>query len=195
MGPEESSSDGGITYWLLRWHAGDDEALVQLTAMVYAELRRVAGSFLRAEREGHTLQPTALVHELYLRISTVRAIDWKCRAQFYSTAARVMRNILVDHARRRMAGKRGAGAALQLDPEIAGTAPAPDILSIDAALSRFAGRYPRQAQVVELRFFGGLTPEETAEALNAGGHAVALRTVERDWSFAKAWLQNELAPK
>jgi RNA polymerase sigma factor (TIGR02999 family) len=160
--------------------------------LVYAELRRLAAVFLRDEREGHTLQPTALVHELYFRLDGVRSIDWQCRAQFLAVAARIMRNILVDHARKRAAAKRGGGVEstpLAWEPH---SDAAVDIVLVDAALSRFSAQYPRQAQVVELRFFGGLTAEETVAAMNVDGGQITLRTVERDWRFSKAWLQNEL---
>jgi RNA polymerase sigma factor (TIGR02999 family) len=192
--PDPTESVSSITRLLEGWREGDEEALSSLTALVYAELRRLAGAFLQNERSGHTLQPTALVHEFYLQIESVRDIDWKCRAQFFSIAARMMRNILVDHARKRGAEKRGAGIVVSLEDNApADAAQAPDILMVDAALGRFADLYPRQAQVVELRFFGGLTAEETVEALNVTGHEVSLRTVERDWKFSRAWLQNEIA--
>lgn len=181
-----------ITSWLVRWREGDDAALAHLTGLVYAELRRLAGSFLQSERESHTLQPTALVHELYMQLTGVRGVDWKCRAQFLSIAARMMRNILVDHARMRSAGKRGGGQVVQLDEYTPEASAGPDLVLVDAALSRFARQYPRQAQVVELRFFGGLTSQETVEAMNVAGHDMSLRTVERDWKFSKVWLQNEL---
>jgi len=181
-----------ITKCLLRWRDGDSDALTQLTGLVYGELRRLAAVFLRGEASGNTLQPTALVHELYLNIEGVREVDWKCRAQFFAVSARMMRNILVDHARIRKAAKRGSGNVLPLsdcDFEAGGN---PDILLVDMALSRFAAKYPRQAQVVELRFFGGLTSEDTAEALQLQFENTSLRTVERDWRFARAWLLNEI---
>lgn len=190
---DPTDSVSSITRLLEGWREGDEEALSRLTALVYAELRRLAGAFLQNERGGHTLQPTALVHEFYLQIESVRAIDWKCRAQFFPIAARMMRNILVDHARKRGAEKRGAGIVVSLEDTAPDAPQAPDILMVDAALGRFADLYPRQAQVVELRFFGGLNAEETVEALNVTGHEVSLRTVERDWKFSKAWLQSELA--
>jgi RNA polymerase sigma factor (TIGR02999 family) len=184
----------GITKCLLRWRDGDSDALAQLTGLVYGELRRLAAVFLRGEASGHTLQPTALVHELYLNIEGVREVDWKCRAQFFAVSARMMRNILVDHARIRKAAKRGSGNVLPLsDCDLeAGAGGNPDILLVDMALSRFAAKYPRQAQVVELRFFGGLTSEDTAEALQLQFANTSLRTVERDWRFARAWLLNEI---
>lgn len=192
MGAGASEAIAGITTCLVRWREGDRDSLEQLTNLVYGELRRLAAVFLRSQRTGHTLQPTALVHELYLQITGVREVDWKCRAQFFSISARMMRNILVDHARRRSAGKRGSGNLISLSGQEFAPSAGADLLLLDAALLRLAVRYPRQAQVVELRFFGGLTADETAEAMSAEGQEVSLRTVERDWKFSRAWLQNEL---
>ena len=174
-----------VTFWLKRWHAGSDAALDQLTRLVYADLRRLAARYLRDEHPGHTLQATALVHELYLRISSVQGIDWKGRGQFIAVAAQMMRRILLDHARRRHAAKRdGRERPLPGMP----TVPGPDILDVDRALEKLAVDYPRHAQIVELRFFGGLHAPEIADTLG-----VSLRTIERDWQFARAWLQNEVA--
>jgi RNA polymerase sigma factor (TIGR02999 family) len=145
----------------------------------------------RQEREDHTLQPTALVHELYLQLPDMQQFDWKSRAQFYSVAARMMRNILVDHARRRNAAKRGGGEKPVTLPDI-GKAVNLDVLMVNDALDRFAVEHARQAQVVELRFFGGLTAEETAEVLRQQGVECSLRTVERDWRLARAWLQDAI---
>jgi len=192
MGAGASEAIAGITTCLVRWREGDRDSLGQLTNLVYGELRRLAAAFLRGQRPGHTLQPTALVHELYLQITGVRAVDWKCRAQFFSISARMMRNILVDHARKRAAGKRGSGNVISLSGQEFAASGSVDLLLLDAALTRLAVRYPRQAQVVELRFFGGLTAGETAEAMSTEGQEVSLRTVERDWKFSRAWLQNEL---
>jgi len=193
MTPDASQTTAlDVTRCLLRWRDGDSGALPELTDLVYGELRRLAAVFLRGEASGHTLQPTALVHEMYLHIEGVRDMDWKCRAQFFAISARMMRNILVDHARKRRAAKRGSGNVLPLsdcDLEVGGNS---DILLVDVALSRFAAKYPRQAQVVELRFFGGLTAEETAEAMKIHFENTSLRTVERDWRFARAWLLNEI---
>lgn len=191
--PAAKDSSADITAWLVRWREGDAKALDRLTHFVYAELRHLAAALLSRERSGHTLGPTALVHELYLRLEGLRAVDWKCRGQFFAISSKVMRRILLDHARRRSAAKRNGGDLVALD-EKAMELPGPDLVQIDAALSRLASDHPRQATVVELRFFGGLTAEETAEALNASGHQVSLRTVERDWKFSRAWLQNELEP-
>jgi RNA polymerase sigma-70 factor, ECF subfamily len=182
----------GITTCLQRWRDGDNDALAELTDLVYRELRRLAAVFLRGEASGHTLQPTALVHELYLRIEGVREVDWKCRAQFFGISARMMRNILVDHARKRRAAKRGSGNVLPISDCDFLTGGNADVLLVDMALSRFAAKYPRQAQVVELRFFGGLTSENTAEAMKIHFENTSLRTVERDWRFARAWLLNEI---
>ncbi len=141
------------------------------------------------------MQPTSLVHELYFRLPGVQNIDWESRAHFMNVAAKMMRNILVDHARRRNALKRGGGALVELDPDLAGAAPAHlDILMVDGALDRFSESYPRQARVVELRFFGGLSAEETVDVLKITGSETSLRTVERDWTFARAWLKNAIRP-
>ncbi len=180
-----------ITHWLIRWRDGDGQALDRLTRLVYAELRHLAASMLENERSGHTLQATALVHELYLHLDGARDVDWKCRGQFFAISAKMMRRILLDHARKRIAAKRNGGAIIPLDDE-AFTLPGPDIIEVDTALCRLAELHPRQAAVVELRFFGGLTAEETVEALNASGEEVSLRTVERDWKFSRAWLQSEI---
>lgn len=187
----DSSSPVEITEWLIRWREGDADAVGQLTQLVYAQLRRLAAAMLSQERPGHTLQATELVHELYLHLDGARGIDWKCRGQFFAIAAKVMRRILLDHARKRLAAKRNGGDLVALEGE-ALTITGPDIVQVDAALSRLALEHPRQAKVVELRFFGGLTADETMEALNAAGEDVSLRTVERDWKFARAWLQSEI---
>ena len=187
----EQSSAADITHWLLRWREGDQEALDRLTRLVYHQLRHLAAALLYKERPGHTLQPTALVHELYFRLATARDVDWKCRGQFFAISAKLMRRILLDHARARIADKRGGGDMLRLEQE-ALSVPGPDVLQVDAALSRLAKEHPRQAAVVELRFFGGLTAEESVDALNASGESVSLRTVERDWRFSRAWLHDEL---
>lgn len=159
-------------------------ALEQLTRLVYGDLRRLAGRYLRDEQPGHTLQATALVHELYLRLSSLQTIDWKARGQFISVAAQTMRRILIDHARKRHAAKRDVTYAFFAEA----TPPSdPDLLDVDRALDRLAADYPRHAQIVELRFFGGLAASEIAQTLS-----VSLRTVERDWQFARAWLQNEV---
>jgi RNA polymerase sigma factor (TIGR02999 family) len=187
----ESTAAEGITQELIRWKEGDQEALDRLAGLVYVELRHLAAALLVRERIGHTLQPTALVHELYLQLSAARPVEWKCRGHFFAISAKLMRRILVDHARKRSAAKRGGGNVQSLNDEALSVA-GPNVLRVDAALSRLARDHPRQAAVMELRFFGGLSPEETVEALNESGDDVSLRTVERDWKFSRAWLQDEL---
>ncbi|HEY1757117.1 MAG TPA: sigma-70 family RNA polymerase sigma factor [Bryobacteraceae bacterium] len=191
----EGSPEGAITRCLKEWRGGDKDALSRLTTEVYSELRRIAGGIMTAESANRTIQPTALVHELYLHLPGVREFDWQSRAQFMRVAAKMMRNILVDHARMRQSAKRGSGAApVTFEPGGNDPALGIDVLLVNNALERFAEEYPRHAQVVELRFFGGLTAEETLEALRVDGTESSLRTVERDWKFAKAWLQDALGP-
>ena len=187
------SSPGTITEWLQNWRRGDAEALERLTESIYSELRRLAAGSLWREGSEGTIQPTALVHELYFQLPGVQHFDWQSRAHFLNVAAKMMRNILVDHARKRRAAKRGGGAGHhRTDPIVHDPALDIDVLLVHEALERFTGGYPRQARVVELRFFGGLTAEETLEVLNATGDPSSLRTVERDWTFARAWLQNAI---
>jgi RNA polymerase sigma factor (TIGR02999 family) len=184
-----------VTEWLIRWNNGDEAALQALTPLVYAELHRLAAGYLRGERNDHTLQATALVHEAYLQVRKLDHIEWKSKAHFIGIAAQVMRRILVDHARSRKARKRG-GLQDHLpleDFDLAATPPAFDLTVLDQALDRFAKEYPRQARVVELRFFGGLTTEETTEVLNGPNAEISSRTVERDWRFARAWLHKMMA--
>ena len=178
-----------ITALLKAWAQGDDAALAQLTAVVYRELHHMARRYLRNEHPGRTLQTTALVNEAFLRLLDTKDVDWQHRAQFFAIAARIMRNILVDAARERGARKRGGDVAridLGVQPFVS---PEPDsqILALDDALNAFAALAPRQAKVVELRYFGGMSEEETAEVLRTSP-----RTVRRDWQFARAWLQREL---
>ena len=178
-----------VTRLLLAWSGGDAAASDQVMTLVYGELRRLARSYLRRERGDHTLQPTALVHEAYLRLVDDTQIDWKSRAQFYGIAARVMRQVLVDHARRKGAAKRG-GLAETIPLEQAGDlvqGDSVDFATLDAALEALAHDYPRPSKVVELRFFGGMTALEIGEVLQVTG-----RTIERDWEFARWWLQREL---
>jgi RNA polymerase sigma factor (TIGR02999 family) len=178
------AAPASVTFWLRRWHAGSEDALAELTQLVYADLRGLAGHYLRDESPGHTLQATALVHEFYVRIGSIQDIDWKGRGQFIAVAAQMMRRILIDHARKRRAAKRDASSAI-----LAGQAVVePDVLDVDRALEKLAVEYPRHAQIVELRFFGGLKAPEIATSLG-----LSLRTVERDWQFARAWLQHEVA--
>lgn len=176
---------------LLQAHAaGDATALEPLLSMVYGELRRIARIRLGRERDGHTLAPTDLVHEAYLKLLPVDRVDWRSRTHFFAIASRAMRNVLVDHALRRGAAKRGAGATvLPLEEgDAAAEQPLDDLIALSQALDRLEQLDARQAQVVECRFFGGLSLDETAEALNTSA-----ATVSRDWTFARAWLHNELA--
>ena len=196
MSDDDRSGAGEITLCLQNWRSGDEAALDRLTTAIYRELHRLARALFAREGEGRTLQPTALVHELYLHLPGVQHIDWQSRAQFLNVAARMMRNILVDHARKRRAMKRGSGSEpLLVDPGGEDRALRADVLVINDVLDRFSEDYPRQSRVVELRFFGGLTAEETAQVLNCTGVECSLRTVERDWTFARAWLQNAIEPK
>jgi RNA polymerase sigma factor (TIGR02999 family) len=178
-----------ITHLLNEWSDGDRQALDKLTPLVYEELRQQAARYLRRERPGHTLQTTALIHEAYLRLIDAKDVHWQSRAHFFAIAANIMRRILVDHARRRDADKRG-GSQIRVRPDEAfGVVNAIDVdlLAIDEALSRLETMDPQQARVVELRFFSGLTVEETAAALG-----VSPKTVKRDWSVARAWLRREI---
>jgi RNA polymerase sigma factor (TIGR02999 family) len=184
-----------VTDWLVKWSQGDESALEKLTPYVYEELRRLARSYLRNERPDHTLQATALVHEAYLRLQDVSGIEWKHRGQFVALAAQMMRRILVDYARKQAAEKRGGGE-IKLSLSRAERTPVRrdmDLVALDEALMRLVEEYPRQAQVVELLFFGGLSAQETAEVLSASGVEISLRTVERDWRFARAWLHQEIS--
>ncbi|MBL8215332.1 MAG: RNA polymerase subunit sigma-70 [Bryobacterales bacterium] len=191
----EPQAPATITSWLLDWRMGNEEALAKLTAAVYQELHRMAAAAFRDENAAGVMQPTALVHELYLKLPDVQRIDWQSRGQFLAVASKMMRNILVDHARRRTALKRGRGTqpGQFVDAPVLDTVHDLSVLSVHGALDRFAEQYPRQASVVELRFFGGLTADETATALQSQGVESSLRSVERDWHFAKAWLHRALA--
>ena len=184
------SETSAITDLLHAHAAGDAGALEQLLPRVYGELRRIARVRLRRERSAHTLAATDLVHEAYLKLLPVERVDWRSRAHFFAIASRAMRNVLVDHAVRRGAAKRGAGAALLTleDTDAATEQPLDDLIALSEALDRLEQLDARQARVVECRFFGGLSLEETAEALHTSA-----ATVSRDWTFARAWLHNELA--
>jgi RNA polymerase sigma factor (TIGR02999 family) len=184
---ETSSHD--VTQLLQAWSVGEPDALAKLTPLVYQELRRLAQRYMAQERPGQTLQATALVHEAYLRLVGVKKLNWQNRAQFFGVSAQFMRRILVDRARSRRSLKRGGDAqpvsfdeALVLSPE-----PGQDLVALDDALKTLATMDPRRSRVVELRFFGGLTVEETAEVLH-----VSPETVMHDWKLAKAWLLREL---
>ncbi len=183
------ASSAEITNLLKAWSGGDPAALERLAEQVYPELRRMARQYMKNERLGNTLQATALVHEVYLRLVDVAKIEWRERAQFFAMVAQMMRRILVDAARARVSQKRGGMAPKVNIDETAVLSPAPDrsILALDEALTAFSRLAPRQAKVVELRYFGGLTEEEIVAALD-----ISPRTVRRDWDFAKAWLLREL---
>jgi RNA polymerase sigma factor (TIGR02999 family) len=179
-----------ITQILKQWNAGEADAAAKLMPVVYEELRRLARNYLARERGDHTLQPTALVHEAYLRLAGDVGTNWKDRTHFYAIAARLMRQILVDHARGHNAAKRGGlQTKLTLDEE--GEFPGKngiELIALDSALENFAQSYPRKGQVVELKFFGGLEAKQIAEVLQ-----VSEKTVLRDWNFAKLWLYRELS--
>jgi RNA polymerase sigma factor (TIGR02999 family) len=174
---------------LKAWSTGDQAALERLASVVYEELRRMARRYMKNERPGNTLQTTALVNEVYLRLVDVQNVDWQHRAQFFAISAQMMRRVLVDAARARGSRKRGGGAVKVNIDETAVLSPQPDasIMALDEALEAFSHVAPRQAQVVELRYFGGLSEEEIVEVLK-----ISPRTVRRDWDFAKAWLMREL---
>ena len=183
-------SQDGITQLLTRWSNGDQEALDKLMPMVYSELRKLANNYLRRERRDHTLQPTALVNEAYLKLIEQKAAKWQNRAHFYGIAAQLMRRILVDHARQKHAEKRGGSDQQRLSITSAGKLVAKadlDVLALHEALEELATIDPQQERIVELKFFGGLSIEETAEVLGIG-HA----TVEREWKIARAWLRRKL---
>jgi RNA polymerase sigma factor (TIGR02999 family) len=191
--PQPSSEEGQTseTTQLLRaWANGDRGALEQLTPRVYRTLRRIAGYQMQQERAGDSMQATALVHEAYMELIDVTNVNWQHRAHFFAVSAQIMRHILLDRARRRIAAKRGGTAErVNLDelPDISGDR-ASELIALEDALNTLAGKDPRKARVVELRFFGGLSVEETAEVL-----AVSPETVMRDWKFARSWLQAELS--
>lgn len=183
-------SPDGVTQLLLDWGNGDERALDEMLPLVYDELRRLAGHYMSRERSDHTLQPTALVHEAYLRLIDQRRVDWKNRAQFLGVAARMMRRVLVNHARGRAAAKRGGGAE-KVSLSLAADSPDPpdvDVIALHEALDRLAALDPVQSRIVELKFFGGLTIQEIADVMGLS-HA----TVERHWKFARAWLFNAIA--
>jgi RNA polymerase sigma-70 factor, ECF subfamily len=182
-----------VTGLLVRWSRGEPEALDLLMPLIYAECRRIAAQQLRNEYRDHTLDPTALVHELYLRLVDQRRATWANRTQFFGVAAQLMRRVLVDYARARHANKRG-GAATFVSLAAAANTPddsrVADVLAIDEALERLAAFDPEQVRIIELRFFAGLTVEETARLIGRSP-----RTVKREWRLAKAWLYRELRPE
>lgn len=183
------SDAGAITQLLIEWRAGDTTALERLTPIVYHELHRLAAAYLRRERADHTLQATALIHEAYVRLVHQNVPAFNSRAHFFGLAAHLMRQILVDFARARKAAKRGSGNKVDLDEvRHLSVAPSDDILALHDALERLAAFDGRKAKVVELRYFGGLTRDEVAEALD-----LTLATVKRDLALAEAWLRREMA--
>lgn len=183
-------SNQDVTHLLIQWSRGDSAALEALVPLVYDELRRLAQLYISRENPGHTLSSTALVHEAYLRLVKQNEVTWQSRAHFFAVAARMMRRILVDHARKHAYAKRGGGAVtISLDETIA---PAPerelDLVALDDALEALAKLDERQSRMVELRFFGGLSIEETSEVLG-----VSAPTVKREWASARAWLFREIS--
>jgi len=198
----QDRSDGRVTQLLIAWSGGNEAALTSLLPLVYDELRAMAARHLRAERRAHTLQRTALVHEAFLRLVDQKQVDWQGRSQFFGIASQMMRRILVDHARRRLAQKRGGSAQRVSLDDIAGVEddgqpvsdalsltedPRVDLDAIDTALKRLEQMDPQQGKLVELRFFGGLTISDTADVLG-----ISPATVKREWAVARAWLQREL---
>jgi RNA polymerase sigma factor (TIGR02999 family) len=184
-----TSPQPDVTKLLLEWSKGDRQSLDKLLPVVYQELRRLAQHYLGQERPDHTLQATALVHEVYLKLIDTKVVRWENRAHFFAVTAQVMRHILVDLARQRRAQKRGGGLKVALDealgvPEEAETV---NLVALDEALERLAAVDERQARIIELRYFGGLSTEETAEVLG-----VSARTVKREWRLARAWLHREI---
>lgn len=181
-----------VTHLLIDWGRGNQQALDKLLPLVYDELRRLAASYLRRERPDHTLQPTALVHEAYFRLTDQREVSWQNRAHFFGIAAQAMRRILVDHARSHLYAKRGGGAQkLSLDeamgvPDQQGV----ELTALDEALNKLETIDPRQSRIIELRYFGGLSIEATAEVLG-----ISPATVKREWSMARAWLHRQISQK
>ena len=189
--PEGSRAPGDVTRLLRQLSEGHQESLPHLMPMVYDDLRRVAGAFMRRERQGHTLQVTALVHEAYLRLVDQRDTHWQNRAHFFAIAAQAMRRILVEHARAKGAEKRGGELErVSLDDICIALTPRHSelLLSLDEALTRLERLSPRQCRIIEYRFFSGMTEDETAAVLD-----ISARTVKRDWRVARAWLNRELA--
>lgn len=190
IGAVSDARTHNVTALLIQWRGGDERAVEKLLPLVYDELRRIAKRQMAGERPGHLLQATALVNEAYLRLVDIRRVQWQDRVHFYALSARVMRRVLVDSARAQKNQKRG-GRQHRVTLEqnlLAGSDTPEDVIAIDRVLKSLAAQYERKAQVVELRFFGGLSVEETAEALG-----ISEETVTRDWKFAKNWLMRELS--
>jgi RNA polymerase sigma-70 factor, ECF subfamily len=188
------SQNQPVTRLLVQWSGGDEAALDELTALLYRELRSLAQRHLRRERSNHTIQRTALVHEAFVRLIHQESVDWRSRGHFLALASTLMRRILVDHARARLTSKRGSGQEVQsleeIDDDAADESADSDenITAIDGALTRLAAVDDRQVQIVQMRYFGGLTIEETAQALD-----ISEATVKREWTLARAWLKRELS--
>jgi RNA polymerase sigma factor (TIGR02999 family) len=177
-----------VTRLLRQLRLGDQDAAGKLISAVYGELRQMAGRAMRNERPGHTLQPTALVHEAFLKLAGGAGVEWRDRAHFFGVAARLMREILVDYARKRSAAKRGSGARITLDESLLISEDRlGDVIAMDEVVKRLEALDPRQGRIVELRFFGGLSVEEVAEVMQ-----ISTPTVKREWQSAKAWLHREL---
>ncbi len=191
----ETGESASMSQLLADWAAKDPKALDRLVPIVYEELRRLAHYHMNGERPGHTLQTTALVNEVYLRLAGIKGLQWRDRAHFFAMAGTLMRRVLVDYARRHKRDKRGGGVTvIPLDGQVItaspGVDPGIDIEALDEALQRLSGVDPQQCRIVELRFFGGLSIEETSEALG-----VSPATVKRDWTTARAWLHHELTTR
>jgi len=187
----ETGGSASVSQLLADWAAQDPRALDRLVPIVYDELRRLAHYHMHGERGGHTLQTTALVNEVYLRLVGIRGLQWRDRAHFFAMAGTLMRRVLVDYARHQRRDKRGGGVSvISLDGQAIASAPSVDIEALDEALQRLARVDPQQCRIVELRFFGGLSIEETGEALG-----ISPATVKRDWTTARAWLHHELTTR
>jgi RNA polymerase sigma factor (TIGR02999 family) len=187
--PETPPNSPEITQLLLAWGKGDNAALDELIPVVYGELRRIAGNFMRRQNPGHTLQASALVNEAFLRLVDSNKVNWQSRTHFFAVSAQLMRRVLVDAARRRNSQKRGGDRfRITFDDRIdISDEDETDLVALDEAMTRLADLNPRHSRIVELRYFGGLTEEQVAETLN-----ISARTVRRDWSVARAWLYREL---
>jgi RNA polymerase sigma factor (TIGR02999 family) len=192
MAPDpDTDGSASVSQLLADWAAQDPGALDRLVPLVYDELRRLAHYHMHGERAGHTLQTTALVNEVYVRLTGIKGLQWRDRAHFFAMAGTLMRRVLVDYARRHRRDKRGGGVSvISLDGHAVTAAPSVDVEALDEALERLGRVDPQQCRIVELRFFGGLSIEETAEALG-----ISPATVKRDWTTAKTWLHHELTTR
>ena len=191
MAPDERATTGDVTGLLQVWSEGDEHAFDRLIPLVYGELHRMAHRYLARERNDHSLQATGLVNEVCLRLLGWDPVHWQNRGHFFGVSAQMMRRVLVDIARRRHAGRRGGSNVIHVpidDVDVPDVPPDADLVALDRALDDLAAKDPRKAQVVELKFFGGLSMEEIAQALD-----ISLRTVHNDWAFARAWLYRSLA--